>query len=78
MRGVISTADELLTILQAIVSGSLVPEPLVQEMLRPTPQSAAQAYGLGIAAYSLSCGTFHGHEGTIDGTGAIADRLTLG
>lgn len=70
--GIISTADELLTIVRAIVAGELLPAALVDEMLRPTAQSGAQAYGLGIAKYSLTCGTFYGHQGAIDGTMTIA------
>jgi len=70
--GIISTADELLTIMQAIASGSLLPPALVDDLLRATPQSGADAYGLGVATYFLSCGTFYGHEGGIDGTAAIA------
>ena len=69
--GVISTADELLTIMQAIVSGELLPEPLVADMKAATIQSD-QSYGLGLATYSLSCGTFYGHAGAATGTHSIA------
>ena len=66
--GVISTADELLTIMQAIVSGGLLPAALVGEMERPVLQS----YGLGLATYDLSCGRFYGHGGSVNGTQSIA------
>ena len=69
--GVISTADELLTIMQAIVSGELLPEPLVADMKAATIQSN-QSYGLGLATYYLSCGTFYGHGGAASGTHSIA------
>jgi D-alanyl-D-alanine carboxypeptidase len=69
--GVISTADELLTMMQAIVSGELLPEPLVADMKAPTVQSD-QSYGLGLVTYYLSCGTFYGHGGAAAGTHSIA------
>lgn len=31
-----------------------------------------ESYGLGLATYNLSCGTFHGHEGGVNGTASIA------
>lgn len=70
--GIVSTTDELLEILRAAVAGDVVPEPLVAEMTRPSPASGGQAYGLGLATYTLSCGTFLGHEGGIAGTASIA------
>lgn len=66
--GIISTADELLTIMQAMVSGDLLPAELVEDMKTP----AMQSYGLGLATYSLTCGAFFGHEGAVNGTGSIA------
>jgi D-alanyl-D-alanine carboxypeptidase len=69
--GIVSTAGELLTIMQAIASGRLVPPPLLEDMLHPTAPSGG-SYGLGLATYYLSCGTFHGHEGGLNGTASIA------
>jgi D-alanyl-D-alanine carboxypeptidase len=69
--GIISTADELLTIMQAIVGGRLLPAPLVAEMKAPTSMSHG-SYGLGLGTYKLSCGTFYGHEGGVNGTASIA------
>ena len=69
--GIISTAGELLTMMQSIVSGRLLPPTLVEEMKEPTPASS-MSYGLGLATYYLSCGTFYGHGGSIDGTNSIA------
>jgi D-alanyl-D-alanine carboxypeptidase len=69
--GVISTGAELLTIIRAIVSGRLVPPHLLTEMTTMTPQSNS-TYGLGLASYDLSCGTFFGHGGSVNGTVSLA------
>jgi len=69
--GVISTGRELLTTMQAIVSARLFPAVLVDEMKQATTQSN-ESYGLGLATYYLSCGTFYGHGGTICGTNSLA------
>lgn len=69
--GIISTPDELLTTMQAIVGGRLLPPELVAEMRSPTSMSLG-SYGLGLATYNLSCGTFYGHEGGVNGTASIA------
>lgn len=69
--GIIANADELLTVMQAIVSGELVDGDLLEEMRTPTAQSD-RSYGLGLATYHLSCGTFLGHEGAVNGTVSIA------
>jgi D-alanyl-D-alanine carboxypeptidase len=79
--GVLTTADELLTIMTAIVHGPLLPDELRTEMLRQTALSD-HTYGLGIARYELTCGRFFGHEGRVNGTITIAlvhaDAPTLG
>lgn len=69
--GVISTGEELLTIIRSIVSGRLVHSPLLTEMTTMTSQSNS-TYGLGLARYDLSCGTFFGHGGSVNGTVSIA------
>lgn len=66
--GVISTAAELLTIMDAIVSGRLLGPELTAEML---DINLAQ-YGLGIGEYPLTCGRFYGHQGNVAGTRSIA------
>jgi D-alanyl-D-alanine carboxypeptidase len=66
--GVISNADELLTVMQSIVSGRLLPAQLVSAMKTPT----IGTYGLGLAQYDLSCGTFYGHDGLVNGTKSVA------
>lgn len=69
--GVISTGGELLTIMQAIVAGDLLPAPLAAEMKHATIESEG-SYGLGVATYRMSCGTFYGHGGAMSGTRSIA------
>lgn len=69
--GIISTGDELLTIMQAIVAGKLLPPELVTHMEQPTFQSNG-SYGLGLATYYLTCGVYYGHEGGVNGTASIA------
>jgi D-alanyl-D-alanine carboxypeptidase len=54
--------------LRAIVSGELLPADLVAEMKKPS----REYYGLGLATYRLTCGTFYGHQGGVNGTASIA------
>ena len=69
--GVISTADDVLTVMHAVVSGELLEPSLATEMRTPTERSAG-TYGLGLVPYQLTCGTFYGHEGAVNGTASIA------
>lgn len=69
--GLLSTADELLTVMRFIVSGSLLSSELRAEMMEPTPLSG-DSYGLGLAVYRFECGEFYGHEGRVNGTASIA------
>jgi D-alanyl-D-alanine carboxypeptidase len=69
--GIISTADELVTIMLAIVGGHLLDAALLDDMRTPTELSDG-TYGLGLARYGLTCGTFYGHEGGVNGTASIA------
>ena len=69
--GIVSTAEELLTIIQAIVAGELVGDELLADMKTPTLQSDG-SYGLGLGPMDLSCGTFYGHGGAVNGTVSIA------
>jgi D-alanyl-D-alanine carboxypeptidase len=69
--GVVATAGELLTMLEAIVSGGFLPPELTSAMTTPTAQSD-RSYGLGMATYYLACGTFLGHAGAVNGTQSIA------
>jgi D-alanyl-D-alanine carboxypeptidase len=72
--GVISTADDLLTALQAIVGGTYLPAELTTTML-----TARQGtYALGIGRYTFSCGVLYGHQGGVNGTASIATASTDG
>ena len=66
--GIVSTADELLATIRAIVGGQLLPPDLTEQMKQPNRES----YGLGLVTYNLSCGDFLGHEGGVNGTASIA------
>jgi D-alanyl-D-alanine carboxypeptidase len=57
--------------MQAIVGERLLPAELVAQMRAQTSTSLG-TYGLGLASYALSCGTFYGHEGGVNGTASIA------
>jgi D-alanyl-D-alanine carboxypeptidase len=69
--GVISTAEELLTMLKAINGDEFLDAALLAEMRDPLALSA-YTYGLGLATYRLTCGKFYGHEGVVNGTVSIA------
>ena len=62
--GIVTTADELLAIMQAIVRGKLFGADLVEVMETPVMES----YGLGLGTTQTGCGTFHGHSGSVNGT----------
>ncbi|KMS86277.1 MULTISPECIES: serine hydrolase domain-containing protein [Streptomyces] len=67
---VISNSANLNRFFAALVSGKLVPEPQLQEMMSMVPVNAdgTQFYGLGLRARKLSCGvTVYGHTGTVQG-----------
>jgi D-alanyl-D-alanine carboxypeptidase len=66
--GIISTADELLTMLTAIVSGDLLTPELRGEMLT----SVRSSYGLGIGESRFACFRGWGHQGAVNG------QLSLG
>ena len=66
--GIISTGDELLTVIQAIAGGRYLREDLTEAMLTPNKGT----YGLGIGTYNLSCGHAFGHQGGVNGTASIA------
>jgi D-alanyl-D-alanine carboxypeptidase len=66
--GIISTPDDLLSALRAIVGGEYLPAALTDTMLTPRQGT----YALGIGGYPLTCGTLHGHQGGVNGTASIA------
>ncbi|MFK0216703.1 serine hydrolase domain-containing protein [Streptomyces vinaceus] len=66
----ISNAADLNTFTSALVTGRLLPAPLLDQMLTMTPTDATNTrfYGLGLRRYDLSCGTsVYGHTGTVQG-----------
>ncbi|MEV6979615.1 serine hydrolase domain-containing protein, partial [Kitasatospora sp. NPDC093806] len=63
----ISTTADLTTFITALVGGRLLPRPLLAEMMRITPESGADQYGLGLQRSSTPCGQFWGHAGGIPG-----------
>ena len=58
---VVSDADDLVTFVSALTRGHLVRRSLLAEMV------PAQGYGLGLNAFSTSCGTAVGHTGNVGG-----------
>ncbi|MGW5498352.1 serine hydrolase domain-containing protein [Streptomyces olivaceoviridis] len=67
---VISNSADLNRFFAAIVSGKLVPQPQLREMMSMVPVNAdgTQSYGLGLRGRKLSCGvTVYGHTGTVQG-----------
>ena len=69
--GVISTAPDLVVLLRHIIGGDALDPELVRLLTTPTAESGG-TYGLGIATYHLTCGTFFGHAGSVNGTQSIA------
>jgi D-alanyl-D-alanine carboxypeptidase len=62
---IVSDADDLARF-AALVTGRVVPEPLLDEMI------PAQGYGLGLAAFTTPCGTAIGHTGKLAGYVSVA------
>jgi D-alanyl-D-alanine carboxypeptidase len=63
---VVSDAGDLEHFLVALVSGRVVPEPLLGEMIPD------RGYGLGLAAFTTPCGTAVGHSGNLAGYVSVA------
>jgi len=63
---IVSDADDLARFLDALVTGHVVAKPLLDEMV-PT-----RGYGLGLAAFTTSCGTAIGHTGNLAGYVSVA------
>lgn len=67
---VISNPADLNRFFAAVVSGELVPQPQLREMMSMVPVNAdgTQSYGLGLRGRVLSCGVkVYGHTGTVQG-----------
>ncbi|MCM2422643.1 beta-lactamase family protein [Streptomyces sp. RKAG293] len=66
----ISNAADLNTFTSALMTGKLVPGPILDQMLTMASVDATNTrfYGLGLRRYDLSCGTsVYGHTGTVQG-----------
>ncbi|MFD7437333.1 serine hydrolase domain-containing protein [Streptomyces sp. NPDC059861] len=67
---VISNSADLNRFFSSLVSGELLPQAQLQEMMSMVPVNAdgTQSYGLGLRGRKLSCGvTVYGHTGTVQG-----------
>ncbi len=62
--GIVANADDLLVTMRAILSGELLPAPLLTEMMTPSNLG----YGLGLMAVQTPCGIYFGHAGISYGT----------
>ncbi|WP_329133696.1 beta-lactamase family protein [Streptomyces sp. NBC_01476] len=66
----ISTTADLNTYWRALTAGELLPAAQLAQMetTRPADSTGTSFYGLGIRAYTLSCGTqVYGHDGIVQG-----------
>ncbi len=72
--GLLTTVDDLARFFRELFDGQLISDELLEDMITPSAPSVAlgQAYGLGIGPNEYSCGTFYGHQGSVNGTVSIA------
>ncbi|WP_329172581.1 serine hydrolase domain-containing protein [Streptomyces sp. NBC_01477] len=66
----ISSTADLNTYWRALTAGALLPEEQLAEMeaVVPVDATGTSSYGLGMRAYTLSCGTrVYGHDGILEG-----------
>jgi len=72
--GLLTTALDLARFFAALSSGRVLPPALLEQMREPSVPSwaASGPYGLGLATYTMSCGRFHGHAGSVVGVQSIA------
>ncbi len=73
---VVSSAPDLARFYSALLSGRLLPRPLLHQMTTTVPAALGLDYGLGIFRLATQCGTVWGHDGSIPGyvSLAVADR----
>ncbi|MFD8543406.1 serine hydrolase domain-containing protein [Streptomyces sp. NPDC059649] len=85
----ISTTEDLHTFFSALMSGRLLPDPLLAEMRTPHPKSGDHHYGLGLFREETDGGTIFHHNGgffgwaalmygTPDGSKTLTASLTTG
>lgn len=65
--GVVTTAREAARFADALHRGRLLSAPTLAQMLRPTPQSGPDRYGLGTYAFREAGRTWQGHDGSYGG-----------
>lgn len=69
----VSTASDLARFYRALLSGRLLPQPQLREMLTTVyVEEQGGGYGLGIYYLNTSCGTVWGHTGGFPGYNSIA------
>ena len=73
--GIIATADDLLTVMRAVVGGHL---PARRADFGDADPATGAHTDWGSAATSLSCGIFFGHQGAVNGTSSIAIACRVG
>lgn len=64
---VVSTAADLARFYTALLTGRLLPPPLLHQMLTTVPAGHGVGYGLGILSLPTPCGTAWGHNGAFPG-----------
>lgn len=74
---VVSTAPDLARFYTALLTGRLLPPPLLHQMLTTVPAEPGIRYGLGIFSLQTPCGTAWGHDGAFPGYTSYA-FTTLG
>ena len=72
--GLLTTAEDLGRFLRDLLAGRVLAPRLLEEMKEASApaHSLGIGYGLGLLAVELSCGTFYGHDGSVNGTASIA------
>jgi D-alanyl-D-alanine carboxypeptidase len=70
--GVVSNAGDVARFYDALLTGKVVPGPLLRKMLAQRPETnhddvPFSGYGLGVATIRPSCGTAYGHSGSAPG-----------
>ncbi|HEX9525949.1 MAG TPA: serine hydrolase domain-containing protein [Streptosporangiaceae bacterium] len=65
--GLLSTAQDVGRFYTALLTGRVLPPPLLRQMLTTVPIGPGAGYGLGIVSLQAPCGTVWGHNGNFPG-----------
>ncbi len=65
--GLLSTAPDIARFYTALLTGAILPPPLLNQMLTTVPIGPGAGYGLGITSLQVPCGTAWGHDGNFPG-----------